>query len=605
MLIWGAKLQEKKSKFFRFRMSLRYKLTVPIVIFGTLMFSLLFNTTFRVVRTLVLERIEGRLKAVTDVFSEALKVPLLLENYEDLQKIMEWMASHEDVLEVRLDDPEGKLLASVNPTVKMPDLLNNKDFYGVRRIASDIFIVSAPIRTQNVLIGRVSVLFSQLGFEEELKQIFIEKLLMAFIMIGLLAVLTAVVTWIGILPLINLKNTVKQILSGDLSARAKVQSHDEIGDLADAFNEMVSRLAMSLDRLRSRTEALEESEEKYRLIVENASDIIFTLTPEGELVLLNKGFSGCRREEFLKDGLSLMLALHTEDSSKHFQEALEDVIRRKEPIHNLPMANVLQGSQSKIFYLANLTPVLDHEGEVKLIQGVMRDITELRRIEMMKESLVRDVAHELKTPTAKFEMTLNWFEKELAKKNEKERYGEIMTILKNNVERLMHTITSIMDLSKLESGVDHIAKTELDLNEVLEQLFKDMTILVNARKLGFELHLCKEPLRVMGDRHMLYRLFSNLIQNAMKFTDSGKITLTSRREDGQIIVEVRDTGIGIEKNDLEIIFERFVQKTAASTGIGVGLTICRDIVMLHQGRIWAESAGLGQGAALKVELPPA
>jgi signal transduction histidine kinase len=102
---------------------------------------------------------------------------------------------------------------------------------------------------------------------------------------------------------------------------------------------------------------------------------------------------------------------------------------------------------------------------------------------------------------------------------------------------------------------------------------------------------------------MLYRVFINLIENALKFTETGKITLTSRREDGQIHVEVSDTGIGLEKGDLDKIFERFFQKAPSVLGVGVGLAISRNIVVLHHGRIWAESQGLGKGTTVKVEFP--
>ena len=97
----------------------------------------------------------------------------------------------------------------------------------------------------------------------------------------------------------------------------------------------------------------------------------------------------------------------------------------------------------------------------------------------------------------------------------------------------------------------------------------------------------------------------NLVSNSMKFTPKGKISLRASKHEGMVRVDVADTGIGIEKEFLESVFDRFVQKTASTLGIGVGLTICRDIVKLHNGRVWAESEGLDRGAIMHVELPPA
>ncbi len=595
--------KDVKGQIPTFRLSLRYKLAFPVVIFVFLMLMILFYTTFQLVRGLVVERIEERFKAVTDVFAETLKVPLLVGNNEDVQTIMEWMAGQQDVIEVRLMSLDGDLIASAHPDIEIPDYVAKKNYYGVSRIADQQFAVAELIEAREGPLGRVIVLFTQLGLEDELKSIFQERLLLAFVMLAFLAVIISVVTWIGIRPLFTLEKTAKRILAGDLDARADIHSFDEVEDLGSAFNEMVSRLATSLDRLRNRTEALEESEEKFRLVVENANDIIFTLSPDGELFLLNKGFSGVAREEFLREGLPLMLSLHTEETRQKFQTALEEVVMHKAPVENVAVTQLLRGVQSEIFYLVNLTPVIASDGEVKLIQGVMRDITEFRRIEMMKESLVRDVAHELKTPAAKFEMTLNWLEAQMKEQNQYKAYEELFTILRNNVDRLTHTIASIMDLSKLESGVDQITREEFNLNEVLEPLCKDFKPMVEIKNLSFNYKLSKKNLKMMGDKHMLYRLFSNLLQNSIKFTEEGKITLESKVEDGGIMVEVVDTGMGIDKEHLETIFDRFVQKTASSMGIGVGLTISRDIVALHNGRIWAESSGQGKGAIIRVLFP--
>ncbi len=596
------KLQKKAEK--PFRLSLRYKLAFPVLVLVTLMLLLLFRTTFNTVRTVVITRSESKLKAIAEVFAETVKVPLILKNQQVLLANVEWMAKRPDVIEVRVEDSEGVTVGG-NQTafVPLPPQLTQKNFYGVQRLPDGNYSVAVPIQAHDRKIGRVLILFGKLGFEGELHQIFQEQLMVAFIMALFLAGLIAGVTWVAIRPLFILKRTAEEILAGDMTARANVNSFDEIQELGDAFNEMVSRLAKSLDNLRARTEALEESEEKYRLIIENATDIIFALTPQGDLILLNKGFSGCTREELLVDGLPLFLALHDEESRKRFQDAMSALAETKKPVFNISITHIHRGNQAEIFYLTNLTPVLDHEGNIRLVQGMMRDVTELKRIEVMKDSLIRDVAHELKTPTAKFEMAVTWFEKELSKNHELDKYKQVIEILKVNNDRLMRTIMSIMDLSRLESGMDRLVGVDLNLNEVLEQVCRDMEPICHKRKLKLEHSFSKYPLHMRGDKDMLYRLFVNLITNATKFTEIGGIKITSKKEDDKILVTVTDTGMGIEKEHIEKVFERFFQKTASSMGIGVGLTICRDIAALHQGRIWAESEGLGKGATFKVEFP--
>ena len=205
---------------------------------------------------------------------------------------------------------------------------------------------------------------------------------------------------------------------------------------------------------------------------------------------------------------------------------------------------------------------------LRLIQGVMRDVTDLRRVEMMKETLVRDVAHELKTPTAKFIMTLPWLEKNMENNPEKEKFLPIIKMLSENADRLMRTISSIMDLSKVESGMSDIQKQELDLNEVLRLVADDLRPLVEEHHLKLEVRLCPEPLKMLGDPDMLYRVFVNLITNAAKFTPDGTITVTSSVRGSDVFAEVADTGIGIDPENLQRIFEAFFQKTPSTLGIG-------------------------------------
>ena len=152
--------------------------------------------------------------------------------------------------------------------------------------------------------------------------------------------------------------------------------------------------------------------------------------------------------------------------------------------------------------------------------------------------------------------------------------------------------------------MDHTTKIPLDIHQVVQQVYQDMKPLVEKNKqVKLELNLHQDVLMIHGDRDMLRRLLTNLVENSIKFTPKGTIEISSQKVNSHMRLAVKDTGMGIEKANLERVFERFFQKTASSKGIGVGLTICRDIVMLHQGRIWAESEGHGKGAAFQVEFP--
>jgi PAS domain S-box-containing protein len=439
--------------------------------------------------------------------------------------------------------------------------------------------------------------------DKTVREIYRERIFFSFLAGLAIATITAVWTWITIRPLFRLTNTVRQILKGHTEARAKIRTGDEIEDLAEAFNEMVSRLQQSLKNLRARSEALEESEERYRVLVENASDIIWLLSPEGKIVFVSQGFSGLTRETLLKEGLPLFLSFHTDESIQKFEAAIEQVKKAKTPVYHLTTVYHHPVTRSEVFYSTNLTPVLTRAGELKAIQAVSRDVTELKRIEMMKDRLIRDVAHELKTPVAKFQMTLKWLEQEMQKQKGGERYQDVLDLMKRNADLLMSIIMEVMDLSRLESGTERLIRRPCDLNQILNRVLDDLEPFVREKKLKLEKKLSAEPLPFEGDEEMLYRLFSNLVANAVKFTTEGKIEVNSSKNQKMLRAMVSDTGVGLEKEDLTKVFDRFYQKTPATQGMGVGLALAREIAILHDGDIWAESAGLGKGSTFIVEFP--
>lgn len=597
-------LNQYAEKFFSPRISIRYKLTIPIFLMMILMVFLSFRTTYRTVRDQVTEFNEERLIAITRIFAETTRVSARSKNSPLLLEHLRWMTERPDVLGIRLETPEDTVSVGdlIEPLAE-DERLADPEFSGARKVAQGTYAVAIflnPMRPEN---GRLIIFFDQPEIEMKLKKIFIDRLLMTFLMaMGIIFVISGFI-WLALRPLAVLKNAAERILIGDLGAYADIRTLDEIQDLAEVFNEMMNRLNRSFDSLRTRTEALQESEEKYRSIVEHERDMIFQLNAAGEFILLNQGFSGYTKDEFYREGLDLFLRICTERSREEFKNQIQRIYEAKIPVMNISIVHEERHAGEEVFYLINLTPILDQHKQVKMIQGVMRDVTELRRIEKMKDSLIRDVAHELKTPTAKFEMGVYLFEKEIETNPAMRQYKPLVGMLKHNTERLMKTILSIMDLSKLESGMEKLEKVPMDLNEVLKLVVQDMRPLCEKKGIDLESSLCVEKIPMMGDRDKIYRVFVNLISNALKFTEKGSVTIISWKDETHAVVSVADTGCGIEKEDLGKIFERFFQKTPASEGVGVGLTISRDIVHMHGGDIWAESQGLGKGATFKVRFP--
>lgn len=608
-----------------FAISLRYKLALPVAIFVFLMLLLLTHNMISLVRDLVLESFQSQIIAQAQALAEDTRDLLFKRDPSALRTYVNQFASRYGIFGVRVRDTKGsaylewpgdrelpvikerlegtRVFAPQEPLVSVILNLDSDRLTTSAGYLPKLHMVSAPIEVGTREVGRVELFYTSELVNETIRKIYQKRILFSFLGALAIAFLTSGLTWVAIRPLFRLQKTVQDILGGQMDARAKIHTGDEIEDLAEAFNEMVGRLQHSLKNLQTRSEALQESEEKYRALVENANDVIWMLSPEGKILFMNQSFPGLSRETLLKEGFPLLLSFHTEEAITQLENALKEVKIKKIAVSLVPTVYRNPQTRTEIFYSTNLTPVLNPAGELKAIQAVTRDITELKRIEMMKERLIRDVAHELRTPVAKFQMTLDWLEKELSQGDSGSRHQELLGVMKRNVALLMSMIGEVMDLSRLESGAERLERRPCELNRILLRVCEDLEPLIREKKLALERRFCAPPLLFAGDDRMLYRLFSNLVSNALKFTEQGKIIVESEKAADWIRIVVRDTGIGLEKDDLNKVFDRFFQKTAATPGMGLGLALSREIVLLHGGKIWTESEGLGKGAAFWIEFP--
>jgi len=254
------------------------------------------------------------------------------------------------------------------------------------------------------------------------------------------------------------------------------------------------------------------------------------------------------------------------------------------------------------------SPIRDENGEAIGRVVTFRDITKEKEVDDMKTNFVSTVSHELRTPLTSIKGALTLLLDEQV--DELETRREFLKIAEQNTDRLISLISSLLDLSRIESGRVNMRFSRLDLGELVKGVVgassmaaRQSGVTVEARAIG------KEPV-VLGDREKLEQTLTNLIGNAIKFSDpGGKVLVTTETLEGEVRLTVEDEGIGIPNDKLDRIFERFYQVDMSATrrigGTGLGLTISKAIVKEHGGRVWAESPVTpdGRGARFIVSLP--
>ncbi|MCX5706643.1 MAG: HAMP domain-containing sensor histidine kinase [Candidatus Omnitrophica bacterium] len=187
-----------------------------------------------------------------------------------------------------------------------------------------------------------------------------------------------------------------------------------------------------------------------------------------------------------------------------------------------------------------------------------------------------------------------------------EEQKEFLDVAKRNVDRLARLINDVLDFQKLESGKMVFNTQENDMNSVVREIVKNMMPVSNKKGLGLILALDDKLPLVRFDRDKIIQVLTNLVNNALKFTEKGNVTIATSLGDNIIRVSVKDTGPGIKKEDLPRLFRQFEQLDKSSerktSGTGLGLAISKEIIEKHKGKIWADSEP-GKGTTFSFVLP--
>jgi PAS domain S-box-containing protein len=357
-------------------------------------------------------------------------------------------------------------------------------------------------------------------------------------------------------------------------------------------------------------EALRESEERYRSLVESSEDMIYMLDKDLRYLSVNGALLrslGTSRDEVIGKKYG---DFHSPQDTREMTEKVDEVFRTGKAVrheHRHP--------KSRQVFFRTLSPVRDPKtGEVKAITVVSKDITEYRRAveeakkahaeaaaAKMKEEFLTMFSHELKSPlTSIISFAQLLSDEKLGMLSEKQK--EALKIVTQSSERLRETVDGLLAVSRLESGMVKFKMRKLQLRDLVLEVVKKLEPLAALKKISISQNVAKLP-PVKADREELAKVLTNLLGNAIKYTaPGGRVTIESERKRGFVIVKVTDTGVGIAPEDMPKLFTKFFQADKSRPGSGLGLYICKMIVEAHGGKIWAKSR-LGKGSTFFFTLP--
>jgi len=257
-------------------------------------------------------------------------------------------------------------------------------------------------------------------------------------------------------------------------------------------------------------------------------------------------------------------------------------------------------------YQALASPILGGDGRVRGVVTVLRDITSQKELDRMKSNFLSVVSHELKTPLHSIKGFVDII---LMGKTGpvNETQADFLGTVRDQTTSLQNLINDLLEFSRLDSGQVKLRLSDVSLEKVADSVIDKLSPMADQEGVEIELQIEGPLANIQADQMRIEQVLTNLVHNAIKFTpQGGKVTVRAHNLEGEVEVDVADTGIGIPGEALERVFDRFYQVDSSSTrhyrGTGLGLTISKHIVEYHRGRIWVESTE-GEGSTFRVVLP--
>ena len=392
----------------------------------------------------------------------------------------------------------------------------------------------------------------------------------------------------------------QRIAEGDFRPLLREGPRDELSDLADSLNQTAARLDREIRLLsgeRNRSSAI------LRSMVEGVA----VIDAEERLVFYNRAFSEILNvDPASAEGRPLIEVVRNSE--------LVGLIRRALRGEEGLQSDITMGITQTQSFSITAAPVkaLDVSASGRAPDGkpsgavvVLHDVTELRRLERVRQDFVANVSHEFKTPLTAIQ---GFAETLLAGAlDDPENNRRFLEIIRNHAMRLARLTNDLLKLARIEAGKLELEFSSVGLLELIEACTETTLLKANRKEITLEISVPPQLPSVRGDAALLRDVLQNLLDNAIQYTPArGHISVAATAGPREAVVSVADTGIGIPLADSERIFERFYRVDAARSreagGTGLGLSIAKHIVEAHGGKLWVEST-VGQGSKFSFSLP--
>ena len=569
-------------------MSVFKRITVVFISVLAFFTILIFIFSSRSISSHYINTITSYLESDAILIRNLLKPMMENPDIEEIDSIVDRIAQGLNV-RITVVDVSGKVLGDSlkdprdmenhGNRIEIKDALNKGLGKSIRystTVDRKMLYVALPIKDgeKNLGVVRTSLFLKDVEtivseVRKKLFLYFLFTLLVAFLM---LSFLTRTITK----PINELNRASKEMAKHNFEVSLPETSILEIKELIKNFQIMASKVRELINEINAERDGL-------KTIIENIKEGIVVTDKNGRIVILNPSFKTITSSDIL--------------TGRFFWEVLRSV-EAKELFEEIKKSQKSEAKELKIgnnFFIVSCGRL--PEGFV----FVFTDITPLKQIERTKRELISNISHELKTPLT----AIKGFVETLEDVVKDEDAQSFIRIMKRQTERMIKILKDILTLSKFEDSAFQLNIEKVNLKELAERTLKLFEKRMKEKGLTAEFS-CEENITINADPELMEQMLINLIDNAINYTEKGRIGVSIKIFNSKVKVEVFDTGIGIPEEHIPRIFERFyvVEKSRAKEtgGTGLGLSIVKHIVLLHNGDIKVESK-VGEGTRFIITLP--
>lgn len=482
-----------------------------------------------------------------------------------------------------------------------------------RTVNYDMMYVALPVRLEGRRVGYVRVAVPLRQIRADLARLQRALLIVAAGTAALALLLALLIAERTARPIRQLTQVVQSMTHGDWSGRLLPVTHDEVGVLTGAFNQMA-------DRLRGTVTTLVEERGRLTAVLDTMADGVIITDGSGYVRLINPAAARLLGgDEVLALGRPFSQVVRDHRIISLWRQCYEE---REECFESVEMGR--QG----VFLQAIATPLYDAGLQASLV--ILQDLTRVRRLETVRRDFISNISHELRTPLASLKALVDTLRDGAL--DDPPAALRFLERMETEVDALTQIVQELLELSRIESGQAPFQMMVVDLADVVNPLVKRLEPQAERAGLRLTLNAPRDLVRIQADAERMQQVVANLAHNAIKFTPAGgQICVSAARvrvqKSGDVqcveaapaleadlddllspgvwaLIWVADTGVGIPADDVPRIFERFYKADRARSGggTGLGLAIAKHIVQAHHGSIWVESLE-GRGSTFYVAIP--